>query len=183
MIIEVPTPYRSSEVSYARFAIIADLVRVRRTGCHRARSRCWAARCVDRSAGSSRPSRRPAPVDRGGDRSGLCRGGRAAGYSEAWFKTLKYAPVFPDRFASLGQARTFMNDFVTWYNYAHRHSGIGLHTSADVHHGRHHTVRAGREDTIAAARMAHPERFGTTRPVPKILDLPKQVWINKPEPH
>ncbi|SCF46953.1 Integrase core domain-containing protein [Micromonospora matsumotoense] len=34
-------------------------------------------------------------------------------YSEAWFKTLKYAPVFPDRFASLAQARAFMNDFVT----------------------------------------------------------------------
>ncbi|WP_405095572.1 IS3 family transposase [Micromonospora sp. NBC_01412] len=103
-------------------------------------------------------------------------------YSEAWFKTLKYAPVFPDRFASLAQARAFMTDFVTWYNHAHRHSGIGLHTPADVHHSRHHTVRANREDTLAAARTAHPERFSTTRPLPKILDLPEQVWINKPEP-
>lgn len=103
-------------------------------------------------------------------------------YSEAWFKTLKYAPVFPDRFASLADARAFMNNFVTWYNHAHRHSGIGLHTPADVHHGRHHTVRANREDTLAAARTAHPQRFGTTRPLPKILDLPEQVWINKPKP-
>lgn len=103
-------------------------------------------------------------------------------YSEAWFKTLKYAPVFPDRFASLTDARAFMNNFVTWYNHAHRHSGIGLHTPADVHHGRHHTVRANRENTLAAARTAYPERFGTTRPLPKILDLPEQVWINKPEP-
>ena len=99
-------------------------------------------------------------------------------YSEAWFKTLKYAPVFPDRFASLADARSFMTDFVTWYNHAHRHSGIGLHTPADVHHGRHHQVRGGREDTLAAARTAHPERFGTSRPLPKILDLPDQVWIN-----
>ena len=98
-------------------------------------------------------------------------------YSEAWFKTLKYAPVFPDRFASLAQARAFLTDFVTWYNHAHRHSGIGLHTPADVHHGRHHTVRARREDAMAEARAAHPERFGTTRPLPKILDLPDQVWI------
>ena len=102
-------------------------------------------------------------------------------YSEAWFKTLKYAPVFPDRFASLADARTFMTDFVTWYNHAHRHSGIGLHTPADVHHGRHHQVRAGREDTLTAARAAHPERFGTTRPLPKILELPDQVWINRPD--
>jgi transposase InsO family protein len=103
-------------------------------------------------------------------------------YSEAWFKTLKYAPVFPDRFASLADARAFMTDFVTWYNHAHRHSGIGLHTPAEVHHGRHHTVRSGREDTLTAARAAHPERFGTARLLPKILDLPEQVWINKPEP-
>ena len=83
-------------------------------------------------------------------------------YSEAWFKTLKYAPVFPDRFASLAQARAFMTDFVTWYNHCHRHSGIGLHTPTDVHHGRHHVVRGAREATLAAAREAHPERFGTT---------------------
>jgi transposase InsO family protein len=103
-------------------------------------------------------------------------------YSEAWFKTLKYAPVFPDRFASLADARAFMTDFVTWYNNCHRHSGIGLHTPAEVHHGRHHTVRADREHTLAAARAAHPQRFGTDRLLPKILDLPEQVWINKPEP-
>ena len=75
-----------------------------------------------------------------------------------------------------------MTDFVTWYNHAHRHSGIGLHTPADVHHGRHHTIRANRADTLTTARTAHPQRFGTTRPLPKILDLPAQVWINKPEP-
>ena len=82
-------------------------------------------------------------------------------YSEAWFKTLKYAPVFPDRFASLADARTFMTEFVAWYNEAHRHSGIGLHTPAEVHHGRHGMVRAGRERTLATARAAHPERFST----------------------
>ncbi|WP_435832635.1 transposase [Micromonospora wenchangensis] len=103
-------------------------------------------------------------------------------YSEAWFKTLKYAPVFPDRFASLAQARAFMTDFVTWCNHAHRHAGIGLHTPAEVHYGRHHRVRAGREDTLATARAVHPERFSTTRLLPKILDLPEQVWTNKPEP-
>jgi len=103
-------------------------------------------------------------------------------YSESWFKTLKYAPVFPDRFSSLADARMFMTDFVTWYNHAHRHSGIGLHAPADVHHGRHHSVRANREDVLTTARTAHPERFSTTRLLPKILDLPEQVWINKPDP-
>ena len=47
-----------------------------------------------------------------------------------------------------------MTEFVTWYNHAHPHSGIGLHTPADVHHGRHHQVRADREDTLTTARTA-----------------------------
>jgi hypothetical protein len=102
-------------------------------------------------------------------------------YSEAWFKTLKYAPVFPDRFASLAEARQFMLDFVAWYNECHHHAGIGLHTPSEVHHGRHHGVQARRQDTLTAARAAHPERFGPTDRLPKILHLPDQVWINKPE--
>lgn len=101
-------------------------------------------------------------------------------YSEAWFKTLKYAPVFPDRFAGLADARAFMSDFVAWYNEAHHHAGIGLHTPAEVHYGRHHAVRAARQQTLATARAAHPERFSATRPLPKILDLPDEVWINNP---
>lgn len=101
-------------------------------------------------------------------------------YSEAWFKTLKYAPTFPDRFTGLAHARAFMTDFVAWYNEAHRHAGIGLHTPAEVHYGRHHAVRVVRKQTLTAARAVHPERFGTARPLPKILDLPDQVWINNP---
>ncbi len=102
-------------------------------------------------------------------------------YSEAWFKTLKYAPVFPERFACLAEARQFMIDFVAWYNECHHHAGIGLHTPSEVHHGRHHAVRARRQDTLAAARTAHPERFGAADRLPKILHLPDTVWINKPE--
>jgi transposase InsO family protein len=102
-------------------------------------------------------------------------------YSEAWFKTLKYAPVFPERFDSLADARQFMTNFAAWYNECHRHAGIGMHTPSEVHHGRHHTVRTAREQTLAQARAAHPERFGTGRTLPKILDLPDQVWINRPE--
>ena len=43
-------------------------------------------------------------------------------YSEAAFKTLKYAPVFPDRFGSLADARAFGEQFFSYYNHEHRHS-------------------------------------------------------------
>jgi putative transposase len=102
-------------------------------------------------------------------------------YSEAWFKTLKYAPVFPERFATLAEARQLMTDFSAWYNECHRHTGIGMNTPSDVHHGRHLHVHDLRQATLTAARQAHPERFTTTALMPKILHLPDTVWINRPE--
>lgn len=56
-------------------------------------------------------------------------------YSESLFKTMKYLPVFPDRFVSLTHARQFLDEFVNAYNHHHRHTGIGMHTPADVHYG------------------------------------------------
>jgi putative transposase len=101
-------------------------------------------------------------------------------YSEAAFKTLKYAPVFPDAFGSLADARTFCEAFFRYYNHAHRHSGIGLHPPASVHHGTATEIRAQRQHTLDAAHAAHPERFGNRRPqAPK---LPKAAWINQPSP-
>ena len=57
-------------------------------------------------------------------------------FSEAQFKTLKYAPAFPERFGSIQDARAFCRNFFTWYNTEHRHSGIGLMTPEAVHYGR-----------------------------------------------
>jgi transposase InsO family protein len=102
-------------------------------------------------------------------------------YSEAWFKTLKYAPAFPERFGSLQHARVFMDDFVQTYNHEHHHSGIGLHTAADVHYGLAAAKSTDRSQVLAHARAAHPERF-TTNTDPKILTMPPAAWINQPEP-
>ncbi len=45
-------------------------------------------------------------------------------YSGSWFKTLKYAPTFPQRFQSIHHARDFMDQFVGWYNHEHRFLGL-----------------------------------------------------------
>lgn len=99
-------------------------------------------------------------------------------YSEAQFKTMKYTPDYPARFASIGQARAWMNQFTTWYNHEHRHSGIGLHTPASVHYGTAEQIRADRQRTLDTAWAAHPERF-RHRPTPP--PLPERVTINDPE--
>ena len=100
-------------------------------------------------------------------------------YSEALFKTLKYTPTFPERFGSLVDARAFMARFVATYNHEHHHTGIGLHTPADVHYGHVGAVSTTRSEALSAARAAHPERF-TTNQDPKILALPQDAWINRP---
>ena len=99
-------------------------------------------------------------------------------YSEAAFKTLKYAPVFPDRFGSLPDARAFCEGFFSYYNHEHRHAGIGLHTPASVHYGTATEVRAQRQQTLDAAYAANPERF--TRRRPQAPKLPTAAWINQP---
>ena len=103
-------------------------------------------------------------------------------YSESLFKTLKYGPEFPERFGSLSEARQFMDAFAQWYNHEHRHTGIGLHTPADVHYGLAHTKAADRRTVLTDARARHPHRFATIG-TPKILDLPEAVWINQPAQH
>jgi putative transposase len=99
-------------------------------------------------------------------------------YSEAQFKTLKYRPDFPDRFASILDSRSWARGFFTWYNHEHRHSGIGLMTPAMVHYGRAEQVSDKRASILTAAYAAHPERFVHGPPRPPAL--PRAVWINKP---
>lgn len=101
-------------------------------------------------------------------------------YSESLFKSMKYGPMFPERFASLGDARAFINEFMDWYNHHHQHSGIGFHTPANVHYGFAAGIAKQRSETLAAARAKHPNRFARATD-PKILALPGPAWINQPK--
>lgn len=100
-------------------------------------------------------------------------------FSEAQFRTLKYMPEFPPIFHNIEHAKEFLGNFFYQYNYIHRHSGIGWHTPASVHHGTADTVDAARQLTLTKAYQANPLRFRTA-PTPPAR--PEQVWINKPEP-
>jgi putative transposase len=100
-------------------------------------------------------------------------------FSESQFKTLKYRPDFPDRFASYDEALAFCTQFFHWYNHQHYHSGIGLLTPASVHHGQAPAIVAKRQETLTAAHAQHPERFVNGRPKPK--PVPAVAWINPPQ--
>jgi len=100
-------------------------------------------------------------------------------FSEAQFKTLKYRPDFPDRFGCVEDSRALCENFFHWYNVHHHHSGLGLLTPHDVHHGAAPERIANRALVLAGAHAAHPERFTSGPPSPPAL--PREVWINRPK--
>jgi transposase InsO family protein len=85
-------------------------------------------------------------------------------FVESLFKTAKYRPEFPARgFATLEQARRWGADFVRWYNFEHRHSGIRYVTPAQRHALEDHAILAVRHQTYLRAREQNPARWSSTR--------------------
>jgi putative transposase len=97
-------------------------------------------------------------------------------FSEAQFKTLKYQPDYPGRFAGELHARGWLAPFFGWHNDAHHHSSLALFTPADVFLGRVEPVRIVRQAALDAAYLAHPERF--PHGAPRVLLPPSEVSIN-----
>jgi len=100
-------------------------------------------------------------------------------FSEALFKTFKYAPAYPDRFGSYADGLLWCRAFFPWYNGEHRHSGLTFLTPAAVHEGRGEAILAQRHQTMQIAYATHPERFPNGPP--RRSTFPGAVWINPPE--
>jgi putative transposase len=98
-------------------------------------------------------------------------------FSESQFKTIKYCPLFPERFGSIIEARQIGKTLITWYNREHKHSGIAYYTPEQVHHGQDKELHKIREKTLLFAYEKNPERF-KAKPTPKLV--PGGVWINPP---
>ncbi len=97
-------------------------------------------------------------------------------YAESIFKTCKYRPNYPSAgFADLTQARTWVFDFVRWYNLEHRHSGLKFLTPHQRHTGMDQTILERRHKLYEAAKAAHPERW--SRDV-RNWSLKQEVWLN-----
>ncbi len=97
-------------------------------------------------------------------------------FSEAQFKTLKYQPDYPGRFASDLHARAWLEDFFAWHNEQHHHAGLALFTPADVFYDRVAVVAERRQAALDAAYFAHPERFPNGQPRARLP--PTAVHIN-----
>lgn len=86
-------------------------------------------------------------------------------YAESLFRTAKYRPEFPAKgFADIEQARGWAADFVHWYNFDHRHSGIRYVSPAQRHAGEDRAILAARHEVYLHARERNPARWsGATR--------------------
>lgn len=86
-------------------------------------------------------------------------------YAEALFRTAKYRPEFPGGgFKDLADARLWGAQFVHWYNFEHRHSGIKYVTPAQRHAGEDVEILMARHDLYARAKATNPRRWsGSTR--------------------
>ena len=103
-------------------------------------------------------------------------------YVESFFRTLKYAPAWPAiGFATLGEAREWVQPFMQGYNHEHLHSKIRFVTPAQRHHGEDNAILAKRVEVYTAAKAKHPGRWsGNTRnwtPMAAVtLNPDKPVW-------
>jgi len=81
-------------------------------------------------------------------------------FVEALFRTAKYRPQFPaSGFADLEAARSWVSQFVAWYNHEHRHSGIRFVSPAQRHAGHDQEILARRHALYTEAREANPRRW------------------------
>jgi len=99
-------------------------------------------------------------------------------FSEAFFKTTKYAPAFPSHFDSIAHAREVLTPFFEHYNEHHRHTGIGLMTPGAVHRGEAQAITAARTAALDIAFEQNAIRFKGRRPAPPTV--PDKVYINRP---
>lgn len=80
-------------------------------------------------------------------------------YIESLFKTLKYTAGYPGHFKDMDNARTWMANFVNWYNTEHRHSAIGYVTPYQRRSGGYREIFEKRNATLASAKKKNPERW------------------------
>lgn len=100
-------------------------------------------------------------------------------FSEALFKTLKYALDYPQVFEDYEHADAWIQAWVTAYNTQHHHSGLAGFTPDSVHNGTWPAQAAARQALLDTHHASVPGRY---RHPPTVQTPARTVWINKPAP-
>lgn len=97
-------------------------------------------------------------------------------FIESFFKTLKYDVSYPYCFDNICSARSWVADFVNWYNTEHLHSAIGYVTPEQMRSGDAEQIFEQRNEVMRLAKESHPERWGTRDT--KRWSAPETVILN-----
>ena len=82
-------------------------------------------------------------------------------FIESFFKTLKYKCGYPRYFKDLNHARSWFADFIHWYNFEHKHSGLQYITPMQKRMGLHFEMFKNRNQVICKARERNPLRWSS----------------------
>lgn len=96
-------------------------------------------------------------------------------FSEALFKTIKYDLDMPEFFATVEEARAWIEAYLRRYAAEHHHSGLANFTPEQVYTGQVETIHAQRQATLDKNYREHPERY---RKPPRAKTPPGTVGIN-----
>lgn len=103
-------------------------------------------------------------------------------FAESVFSTLKGRVLYPEYFITKDGAEIFVKQFVDWYNYEHKHSGLDLLSPYEVHTSTHHNVLKERNKVLENNRYLHPSRHGTKNELyqlPEMVELKHRVTLKK----
>ncbi|SHE61848.1 IS3 family transposase [Alkalibacter saccharofermentans] len=97
-------------------------------------------------------------------------------YAESVFKTFKYRPGFPHKgFATIDDARSWVQKFSRWYNTQHHHSGLNFLTPNQRHDGLSDQIFAQRIAVYEAAKTMNPQRWSRSI---RDWSIEDKVWLN-----
>jgi putative transposase len=86
-------------------------------------------------------------------------------FSESQFKTQTYQPDYSGRFNDIHHTRLWTEEYVTWYNTEHHHSGLAGFTPEQVFTGQYHKIAQTKQLALDSVYQNHPERFVKGRPI------------------
>ena len=81
-------------------------------------------------------------------------------YVESLFRTLKYVPNWPSKgFESLEACRSWVEEFVIWYNTKHKHSRLNYVTPSERHSGKDTEILKQRAKVLMEHKKKKPGRW------------------------
>ncbi len=69
--------------------------------------------------------------------------------------------IRPEQFNDIAEVRSWVDEFVHWYNEIHKHSRIKFVSPSQRHRGLDKEILAKRYEVLAAAKAKNPLRWST----------------------